>query len=79
MNKFPAKAYREADKGEVVTINHDRYPDKVFELTARDRRPLIDPELLRMRLNNDFIGITERSAQEIMNTPFERVPAKEDK
>lgn len=40
MNKYPAQAYREADKGEKVVINHDRYPDKVFELTARDRSPL---------------------------------------
>jgi TfoX/Sxy family transcriptional regulator of competence genes len=36
--KQPAQAYREADKGNTVTINHDRYPDKVFELTARERR-----------------------------------------
>jgi len=38
--KKPAQAYREADKGNTVTINHDRYPDKVFELTARERRPI---------------------------------------
>ena len=36
--KKPAQAYREADKGNTVTINNDRYPDKVFELTARERR-----------------------------------------
>lgn len=40
MHNSPAQAYREADKGETVVINHDRYPDKVFELTARDRNPL---------------------------------------
>lgn len=40
MHNSPAQAYREADKGETVIINHDRYPDKVFELTARDRNPL---------------------------------------
>jgi hypothetical protein len=40
MHNSPAQAYREADKGETVVINHDRYPDKVFELTARDRKPL---------------------------------------
>lgn len=40
MHHSPAKAYREADKGEKVVINHDRYPDKVFELTARERNPL---------------------------------------
>lgn len=38
MHNSPAQAYREADKGETVIINHDRYPDKVFELTARERR-----------------------------------------
>lgn len=40
MHNSPAQAYREADKGNTVVINHDRYPDKVFELTARDRNPL---------------------------------------
>lgn len=40
MHNSPAQAYREADKGEKVVINHDRYPDKVFELTARERSPL---------------------------------------
>lgn len=39
-NKKPQDVYRAADKGETVTINHDRYKDKVFELTARDRMPL---------------------------------------
>lgn len=42
MHNSPAQAYREADKGETVIINHDRYPDKVFELTARDRKPFGD-------------------------------------
>ena len=40
MHNSPAQAYREADKGNTVTINHDRYPDKIFELTARERRPI---------------------------------------
>lgn len=40
--KKPAAAYRAADKGDVVVINHDRYPDKVFELTARERRANTD-------------------------------------
>lgn len=40
MHNSPAQAYREADKGEIVVINHDRYPDKIFELTARERKPL---------------------------------------
>ncbi len=34
----PQQVYREADKGNKVTINHSRYPDIVFELTARPRR-----------------------------------------
>ena len=38
--KNPQKHYRAADLGETVTINHDRYPDKIFEMTARDRNPL---------------------------------------
>jgi hypothetical protein len=42
MHNSPAQAYREADKGETVIINHDRYPDKVFELTARERKPLFE-------------------------------------
>ncbi len=44
MTKRPAQAYRSADKGESVIINHDRYPDKVFELTARERKPLFNNE-----------------------------------
>ncbi len=36
-NSKPESAYRAADKGETVTINHDRYKDVVFELTARER------------------------------------------
>ncbi len=38
--KNPQKHYRAADLGETVTINHDRYPDKIFEMTARNREPL---------------------------------------
>lgn len=38
--RTPASVYRSADKGDVVVINHDRYPDRVFELKARDRNPL---------------------------------------
>ncbi len=44
MHHAPAKAYREAYKEGKVTINHDRYPDKVFELTARDRRSAEETE-----------------------------------
>ena len=33
----PQKHYRAADNGEVVTINHDRYRDVIFELVARKR------------------------------------------
>lgn len=39
--KKPHDAYAEAARGETVTINHDRYRDKVFELTARDRAHII--------------------------------------
>lgn len=44
MHNSPAKAYREAYKEGRVTINHDRYPDKVFELIARERKPLQDKD-----------------------------------
>jgi len=37
--KNPNCVYRHADLGGVVTIEHSHYPDKVFELTARDGRP----------------------------------------
>ena len=38
----PQQIYREADKGNAVTINHSRYPDVVFEITARPRRAKLD-------------------------------------
>jgi hypothetical protein len=38
LNKSAAKVFREADKAGSVKINHDRYPDKVFVLEARERR-----------------------------------------
>jgi hypothetical protein len=40
MHHAPGNAYREAYKGDKVTINHDRYPDVVFELVSRKREPL---------------------------------------
>ncbi len=36
-SKQPALAYRKAEKGEEVTINHNRYPGVVFILSARER------------------------------------------
>ncbi len=33
----PQLAYHKAEKGEEVTINHNRYPDVVFILSVRDR------------------------------------------
>lgn len=38
----PLQVYRSADKGESVTINHSRYPDVVFEITARPRRAKLE-------------------------------------
>lgn len=38
----PQQIYREADKGSTVTINHSRYPDVIFEITARPRRVNLD-------------------------------------
>jgi len=39
-NKKPGPVYRAADKDGAVKVNHDRYPDKLFVLEARDRRCL---------------------------------------
>jgi hypothetical protein len=39
-NKHPREAYRKADKGKAVKINHTSYPDVIFELTARPRNPI---------------------------------------
>ena len=36
-NKSPGSTYRAADKGEDVEITHNHYPDRVFNLTAKDR------------------------------------------
>jgi len=45
MHHAPARAYRAADKGQKVTINHDRYPDRVFKLTAVDKQVVRDENL----------------------------------
>jgi len=42
----PEKVYRAADKGEPVIINHDRYKDKIFNLTARERGAEFDLEVI---------------------------------
>lgn len=52
MHLSPAKAYRSADLGEKVVINHDRYPDKIFELVARDRKPL--PEQIQATASEEL-------------------------
>jgi len=38
MHNSPRQVFREADKNGQAIINHDHYPDKIFVLTARDRR-----------------------------------------
>lgn len=43
-NKSPADAYRLSDKGYRVVINHDRYKDRIFELTCRDRRARLEDD-----------------------------------
>jgi hypothetical protein len=48
----PLQVYREADKGNKVTINHSRYPDVIFELTARPRRANLGDEEL-VNVGND--------------------------
>ncbi len=74
--KKPAAAYRAADKGETVVINHDRYPDKVFELTARERRAFKGVECIitdnaiecftETPINPGFNGITGNEAYKEM-------------
>ena len=36
-NKKPASLYRAADKGEKVEIEHNHYPDVVFELVTKEK------------------------------------------
>lgn len=36
-NKKPASIYRAADKGNKVEIKHNHYPDRTFELIAKDK------------------------------------------
>lgn len=37
LNKEPAMIFRAVDKEGAVKINHDRYPDKIFILSAKVR------------------------------------------
>lgn len=43
-NKQPAAAYRAADKGQAVEIEHKHYPDKVFTLEAKERDLITEDE-----------------------------------
>lgn len=77
MHNSPAQAYREADKGNTVTINHDRYPDKVFELTARERRTLIDTSFDSMsfdRIKNRLPESIDENGNHILTwvSPFQK-------
>jgi hypothetical protein len=38
MHYAPARVFREADKNGQTKINHAHYPDKIFILTAIERR-----------------------------------------
>lgn len=38
MARKAAQVYRAADVDGIARINNTRYPDKIFELTARERR-----------------------------------------
>lgn len=48
-NKHPRQVYRAADLNGEVRIDHDRYPDRVFVLTSRERKPLdgLSPENIK--------------------------------
>lgn len=52
----PALIYREADKGSTVTINHSRYPDVIFELTARPRRVNLEGDKLVQTSDGCYTG-----------------------
>jgi len=89
MHNSPAQAYREADKGETVVINHDRYPDKVFELTARERKPLLNlrnPQKVMNTLSTDLgesinktAEIMAPAAKDIWPTPVVKIDLEEKK
>ena len=44
-NKKPAAVFREVDVNGSAQINHDRYKDKIFTLTARERGVKKDEQL----------------------------------
>lgn len=43
-NKKPQEVWLAAFEGKEVIINHDRYRNKLFVLSCRDRKPLEDKE-----------------------------------
>ena len=66
----PSTAYRYADLNGSIKINHDRYPDKIFVLTARDRREGVsrnerlesfDERLEEFINTNSFVELIENS------------------
>ncbi len=61
----PQKHYRAADKGEIVTINHDRYRDVVFELTSRKRGNC--SENINDFVAGKFIEIPEKGTYRILS------------
>ena len=38
------KVYKEVDKTGLARINHEHYPECIFEITKRDRRSTDSPE-----------------------------------
>lgn len=40
----PEQAYRAADRGQSVEIKNDRYKDRIFELTARNKAHIKESE-----------------------------------
>lgn len=40
LSRNPAQVFREADLNGEVKINHGQYKDKIFTLSARERKPL---------------------------------------
>lgn len=64
LNKSAAKVFREADINGSVKINHDRYPDKVFVMEARERGLMDDGKLVDGQLRPMVIPLVSISKEE---------------
>lgn len=75
-HKRPRSVYKEAAKKDgAIPINHDHYPELIFELTARDRQPLEDSQFSKAELKEAADKKSPRykfdriaNSQKILNT-----------